>query len=285
MLRSELLKLRKGGFLLLVLAVMAAISFWASTREAGERYGLMTATQFIGYYESQRLSLQYSAMDTANYWNLDRREIEPRVNDLYDLAMETHGEQFNRLLNINLGTVFFSLFFAAYYIGMDFKSRQWNNALYIGHSRTSIFFSRITAYYVIVLIFSIVNSGGLIAMYSADIVSRIGAANVMNAVGRRLLTDWALCSLPLLWVYLFKGAVFPAIAAVVSNLGILAVSYSLWRPEAVRGILMTGTTVVPMASRHLPPSSLYHLPSAVPSAVIAACVVLGWLRFARCDLR
>ncbi|MDR2360125.1 MAG: hypothetical protein LBD85_02440 [Oscillospiraceae bacterium] len=285
MLRSELLKLRKGGFLLLVLGFMTVVSVWASTREAGERYGLMTATQFISYYRAQQLSLNYAAMDTAYYWGLDIYEMVPRVSDFYDLAMETHEEQFNRLLNVNLGSILFSLAFAAHYIGMDFKSRQWNNALYIGHSRTLIFFARVIAYYGIALIFSLINSGVLIAMYSADIVSEIGAASVIAAVGKRLLVDWSLCSLPLLWVYLFKGAVLPAITSVISNLGIFVLSYIFWKPEEVRGVLMTGTTVITMAARHLPQSSLYHLPGVILMTVIGACIAMGWLRFLSCDLR
>jgi len=284
MLKAEAKKILGGKFLILVLVCMTLISFLITTREAAMKYGLMTASEFIGYYEQQNINLVFAKGHAAVFWNIDRDWVDENIQEYYQLAMATHNEQFNRLLGVNLGMLVLAAFLGPYYIGMDFKTRVWNNALYVGKSRTKVFLSRMVGYYVIVSIISLIISFILISVYAGSIFSKLPALEIVLSLGRRLIVDWAIMSVPILFIFLFKGAVFPCIATIIVNITTWFAINKIWEPTAEVPLVMDAQAVTPLKPEQLPRMSLYSANFGIIIAVLAFCLVLAWIRFLYCDL-
>jgi len=175
------------------------------------------------------------------------------------------------------------VFFAPYYIGMDFKTRLWNNALYVGKTRTEVFFSRMLAYYAIVAMMSVVVTFFLIVMYAASIFSKVSPSVILGAFGKRILVDWAIMSIPIVWVYVFKRAVYPAFAIIATNILVIAYTFKRFAPE-VSAPMAVGQMITILRIENLPSSSLYQQNAALLFAFAAVCVLLAWRRFSSCDL-
>jgi ABC-type transport system involved in multi-copper enzyme maturation permease subunit len=175
-------------------------------------------------------------------------------------------------------------FLTPYYIGMDFKTRVWNNALYTGRSRTAVFFSRLLAYYVIVAILSLLTSLGLIAMFSGTIFIRAALGYILVTLLKRLLVDLMIMTVPVLFIFLFKGAIFPSVSTLIVNLGAWFAINKIWGPIMEVPLRMESQSVSPLRPEQLPQLSLYSVSLWITAAVLVLCIVSAWVRFLRCDL-
>ncbi|MDR0819817.1 MAG: hypothetical protein LBN43_09650 [Oscillospiraceae bacterium] len=283
MLKAELLKFTKGKFLIFVSLMMVIISFYVSEREGASRYGLFTKTDILNYYDGNNIDLRMAASNVAKYWELDRDWVESQATDMFELAETIHEVQFSRLLNVSLGFILFASFFAPYYIGMDFKTRLWNNMLYVGYRRASIYWSRIVAYFTITILVSLITTFALIFLFAGTIFTKVSAGFIWASIFRKALFDAAIMSVPLVWIYLFKAAVFPSLIT-------LGIELAAWIGLVVYGAPLEtapesmSSVVTPLLPVYLPTFGLYDIPTYVPVIVIAVCVLIGWALFEHCDL-
>jgi hypothetical protein len=140
-------------------------------------------------------------------------------------------------------------------------------------------------YFAISAIFSLLSSFGLIVAYAITVFNILPASEIWLTILRKLLIDLAVMSLPLMWVFMFKGAVFPAVITLIESLAVWFSARAYGAPKVPKSAeaLMT-TALFPLRAENLPSWSLLKLPVYVPLAVIALVVGVSWLLFLKTDL-
>ena len=303
MLKSEFLKFTRSKFLTCVTLVMLVLTFIAGTREAEMRYGLLTNSQILSYYDGSSVSSVWPALRiTVTAWALDPEKAEQEIDVeraklpgnltvlqedsrlLLKVPNIVHEEQYKRMFNVSLGFILLATFFAPYYIGMDFATRLWNNKLYIGHSRASVYWSRWTMYLIIVALASLLTSLITIFMYAGTIFDKIPFSIIVNDLVRKFIFDMSIMSIPIIFIYLFKGAVFPSIITFVIGMSFWISTLVYGAPATAPVIAMT-PYATPVLPQYLPTFDIfYDIHIVVPVLIIAASAFLGWYFFERCDL-
>jgi hypothetical protein len=256
MLNTELRKIRHGGRLFIFIAAVCLLMFYGDTREASERYGLQTGGQMIDYYGTINAPISIAINHIANKWHLDAAELHSRVTSYYELSFEIEAPQFEHLGKPTLGFFAMAMFLAPYYIGMDFKARVFNNSLYAGHTRGSVYIARAGVYLALCALMSLIVSFALVLAYSASSLVNRSAIELLSYFAKRLLMDLAIMSIPLALVCAFRTVVYPALI----TLGICAV---VWF-----GFYTAGSAI----------------PLWLPCVVLPLCVAAAWFSFRRADL-
>ncbi|MDR0937446.1 MAG: hypothetical protein LBM98_12290 [Oscillospiraceae bacterium] len=256
MLNTELRKIRHGGRLFIFIAAVCLLMFYGDTREASERYGLQTGGQMIDFYGTINAPIAIAINHIANKWDLNAEELRGRITSYYELSFEIEAPQFKHLGKPALGFFAMAMFLAPYYIGMDFKARVFNNALYAGRTRASVFTARVGVYFALCAVMSVVVSFALVLAYSASMLGKLPAIELLSYFAKRLLTDLAIMSIPLALVCAFRTVVYPALI----TFGVCAIAWF--------GFYTAGSAI----------------PLWLPCVVLPLCIVASWLSFRRADL-
>jgi hypothetical protein len=269
--------------LIVVTLFMVVGAIFLSSREGAMRYGLFTSGDMFQFLESTHADHNRATQIVADYWRIDRDWIAQNSTNIVDIAFTTHGVQFSRLLNASLGFAILGVLFAPYYIGMDFKSRLWNNMLYVGHKRARIFSGRVIAYFTLVILFSLVTTFILIVQYSGTVFDKLPSSEIWSGILKKIVYDAAYMSVPLAFVYLFKGAVYPALCT-------LAVNGSIWiglnvygKPNETQAFSQSPVNL-PMKIDTLPSFNMTQVPIVAPALIIMISVALAYYFFKRADL-
>ncbi|MDR0857960.1 MAG: hypothetical protein LBN97_02905 [Oscillospiraceae bacterium] len=260
MFNTELRKIFHGGRLLLFIACICALTFYGDMREGSMRFGLQTATEMIDtflypQYPLPSVHLPIAIDAIAKKWDLDAADLHKRITSFYDLSNEIQAPQFEHLAKPTLGFFIMAVFFAPYYIGMDFKARAFNSSLYSGHTRSGVYFTKIAMYFALCAFMSIFATFALIIAYSASSFGTVPAGALLSLFAERLLIDLAIMSVPLALVFAFRAVIYPALI----TFGLCAL---IWLMNYSAGLVLSVWSII----------------------VLPLMVAAGWLFFRKADL-
>lgn len=269
--RSELYKLSRSIIVLIVIFVLIIANIFISTRPTDDE-PIMSSSEFVRTYEIYSLDL------VKSYLHMKDSE----ATDLAELFFETHPNQFRYVLHRNLGMLIITTVFAAYYIGMEYKSRSFNNALYVGRSRSTVYFSKVIAYYITAAVISIITVLAITQFCASRVFTQLPAEYVWRCILMYVLLDLGIMSVPLLFVFLFRSPVISGIASLIYSFIMLSsgpardgfFSFEPNRLKMLPDMWLQNTS-----------SELIMKGLAVPAAFIVVCVLLGWLSFSKTQFK
>jgi hypothetical protein len=207
---------------------------------------------------------------------------DSHAEDLYELSKELHPIQFRYVMHRNLAMLIFALIFAPFYIGMDFKSRAFNNSLYVGRSRTAVYLSRVVSYYVAAALMAFLSAVLLTVFNATAVFYMLPSSYIWRCIFLRVLLDMGIMSVPMLFAFLFRGPFFSGLCSLVYSL------ISILTGPAEKGILSFDPNSVKQLSGLWTigaSSDLLSKAVFVSLGFIAVCTFLGWICFKKVQLK
>ena len=221
--------------LLAALLVILAVDLFFSSRcpvtttNMYELPRLTTMGQFMSYAENSTMSVS-----TAKAFFKKRGQLEESdAADLIGVFQDVHPYQFRWVLSSRQGLLLIPLIFAVVFLALDFDRRSFNNALYMGHSRSSVFFAKLIFIFVVGFLINLIGICALTGIFAGTVYSRLPAGYVWSRLALHALSDLALMAPPLLAVCLLRKTV-------------LAVAFTV-----VYDLVLRFTTLLPMTAQDL----------------------------------
>ena len=235
LLRSHFYRFFHSGMLLAALLVILAVDLFFSSRcpvtttNMYELPRLTTMGQFMSYAENSTMSVS-----TAKAFFKKRGQLEESdAADLIGVFQDVHPYQFRWVLSSRQGLLLIPLIFAVVFLALDFDRRSFNNALYMGHSRSSVFFAKLIFLFVVGFLINLIGICALTGIFAGTVYSRLPAGYVWSRLALHALSDLALMAPPLLAVCLLRKTV-------------LAVAFTV-----VYDLVLRFTTLLPMTAQDL----------------------------------
>ncbi|NLO48410.1 MAG: hypothetical protein GX111_08850 [Clostridiales bacterium] len=269
--RSELYKLFRSLILLIMMLFLVVFNIFASSRS--------TDAEPIYSYTSLSNTFPMVSLDAV------KRTVglpDSQAEDLYELSKELHPLQFRYVMHKNLAMLLFTMIFAPFYIGMDFKSRAFNNAIYVGRSRSVVYLSRVVTYFIAAALMAFLSALLLTVFNATSVFHMVPSSYIWRSIFLRVLLDMGIMSVPMLFAFLFRGPFFSGLGALIYSLS------NVIAGPAEKGIL----SYDPNSIKQLP--GLWTIdasPALLTKAVlvslgfIAVCTFLGWVSFRKMQLK
>ena len=220
LLRSHFYRFFHSGMLLAALLVILAVDLFFSSRcpvtttNMYELPQLTTMGQFMSYAENSTMSVS-----TAKSFFKKRGQLEESdATDLIGVFQDVHPYQFRWVLASRQGLLLIPLIFAVVFLALDFDRRSFNNALYVGHSRSKVFFAKLIFIFVVGFLINLIGICALTGIFAGTVYSRLPALYVWSRLALHALSDLALMAPPLLAVCLLRKTVLAVAIAVVYDL-------------------------------------------------------------------
>ena len=246
LLRSHFYRLFHSGILLVALLVILAVDLFFSSRcpvtttNMYELPRLTTMGQFMSYAENSTMSVS-----TAKAFFKKRGQLEESdATDLIGVFQDVHPYQFRWVLSSRQGLLLIPLIFAVVFLALDFDRRSFNNALYIGHSRSSVFFAKLIFIFVVGFLINLIGICALTGIFAGTVYSRLPAGYVWSRLALHALSDLALMAPPLMAVLLLRKTVISGALIVVYDL-ILRFTHLLPMTEQDLDIWAQGADMTP----------------------------------------
>ncbi len=268
LLRSEFYRLIRSSLRLIAIFVILVADIFLSTRcevTGANMYQLpelCTMSQFTKYAENARLDVRGAVKFFVQKGKLEDSQAE----DIIGVFQDTHPWQFRWVLASQKSVLAFPLIFAMAFLALDLERRSLNNLFYVGHSRDSVYFSRLIFLFVMGFLVSLVGICAITGIYAGTVFSRLPKAYVWSRLMIHALMDAAIMAPPLLLVLLVRKTV-------VSGAVILVYDFVL---------RFAGFTRLDM-SRWAQGESL-ALPAVLSAVCILVCAAAGWFAFRRTRL-
>ena len=272
--RSEFYKLSRSLIILIMMFVLIILNVFISSRNSDNRFTMQlhTASTFTFAYSEFKLESVKKIIELP----------DSQATDLGELFLDTHPRQFQIVLSRNLGMMLIMMIFASYFIGMEFKSRSFNNALYVGRSRSIVFFAKVLSYYFAVALMGLVSILLLTQFYASAVFTNLPSSYVLRCIFTRVLLDMGIMSLPMLFAFLAKGPAISGILSLIYSGTMLAVGptregFFSFDPNIIKQLPALWTQEAA--------SALIGKSVLVPLGFIVVCVLLGWLHFYKMELK
>ncbi len=270
-LKSEFYRMLHSSIMwIALLAILAADLFLSSrcpvtTTNMYELPRLTTMGQFMSYAENSTMSV-----GTAISFFKKRGQLESSdATDLIGVFQDVHPYQFRWVLASRRGLLVIPLVFAVVFLALDFDRRGFNNALYIGHSRSRVFFAKLIFLFVMGFLINLIGICALTGIFAGTVYTRLPAGYVWSRLALHALSDLALMAPPLMAVCLLRSTVLA---------GGLIVVYDL---------ILRFTTILPMTKQDLDlwaqggntvPVLLWSL------GILLVCAAVSWVFFRKARL-
>lgn len=271
LLRSHVYRFFHSGMLLVTLLVILAVDLFFSSRcpvtttNMYELPRLCTMGQFMSYAENSTMSVS-----TAKAFFRKRGQLEESdAADLIGVFQDVHPYQFRWVLSSRQGLLLIPMFFVLVFLALDFDRRSYNNALYIGYSRSSVFFSKLIFIFTVGFLINLVGICALTGIFAGTVYTRLPVGYVWSRLALHALSDLALMAPPLLAVCLLRRTVIS---------GTLIVVYDL---------ILRFTTILPMTEQDLDvwaqgadaaPMLLWSL------GILVVCAAVSYVSFRKAKL-
>ncbi|MBR3554612.1 MAG: hypothetical protein IKN89_01745 [Oscillospiraceae bacterium] len=271
LLRSHFYRFFHSGMLLVALLVILAIDLFFSSRcpvttaNMYELPRLTTMGQFMSYAENSTMSVS-----TAKAFFKKRGQLEESdATDLIGVFRDVHPYQFRWVLSSRQGLLLIPLIFAVVFLALDFDRRSFNNALYTGHSRSSVFFAKLIFIFAVGFLINLIGICALTGIFAGTVYTRLPALYVWSRLALHALSDLALMAPPLLAVCLLRKTVFAVAFTVVYDL------------------ILRFTTLLPMTAqdldiwaqgRNMTPTLLWSL------GILLVCTAVSYVVFRKVKL-
>lgn len=257
-LRREFYKLFHSPLILIAMAAVLALNVYISSR-----VDVMGAGEFLQTYEDFQLETVKRMVGLP----------DSAATDLYELYLDTQPRQFCLLMIDRLAMILVCAVLPAVMICGDFRRRSFNNGIYTGVSRTSLYFSKILVFYIsaAVVLFA---SGLLLTQFFADSVfSRLPASYVWGRLLLHLLLDLGIISVPMLLAFLVRRP-FPA---ALCGLAWTTATYFAKLSFESNGVKASQALWV---QGPVPASAVI-----IPVCAVVVSVLVGWLCFIEAKLK
>ena len=220
LLRSHFYRFFHSGMMLAALLVILVADLFFSSRcpvtttNMYELPRLTTMGQFMSYAENSTMSVS-----TAKAFFKKRGQLESsEATDLMGVFQDVHPYQFRWVLASRQGLLLIPLIFAVVFLALDFDRRSFHNALYIGHSRSTVFFAKLIFIFAVGFLINLIGICALTGIFAGTVYTRLPAAYVWSRLMLHALSDLALMAPPLLAVCLLRRTVFSVAFIVVYDL-------------------------------------------------------------------
>ncbi len=220
LLRSHFYRLFHSGMLLVMLLVILVIDLYVSSRcpvtttNMYELPRLCTMSAFTTYAESSTMSVS-----TAISFFKKRGQLESSdATDLIGVFQDVHPYQFRWVLSSRQGLLLIPLVFTVFFLALDYERRDFNNALYIGRSRTQIFFAKLILVFAVGFFISLIGICALTGIFAGTVYTRLPAGYVWSRLALHALSDLALMAPPLMVICLLRKVVLSVAFTVVYDL-------------------------------------------------------------------
>ena len=269
--KTELYKISRSIIVLIIMVALIMLNIFIASRSTDEE-PIYSSGGFVTYFEDFQL-------DTVKkYVNLENSKAET----LSDLFWETHPIQFKYVLHRNLGMLFITMIFASYYIGMEFKSRSFNNSIYIGKSRNTVFLSKALVYYLAAALVSFLSVIVAIQFCASRVYELLPVYYVWRCILMYVLFDLGIMSVPLFFVFLFRN---PALSGIASLLYSAIVNIKGPASEGLFSYEPNCLKMLPDIWNQAAPQELITKGIIVPIAFIAVFSALGLISFRKAQLK
>jgi len=201
-----------------------------------------------------------------------RKRGQLETSDAEDLAgvfQDVHPYQFRWVLASRQGLLLIPLVFACAFLMLDFMRRSFNNALYVGHSRNRVYFSKLVFLFITGFLVCLIGICALTGIYAGTVYTRMPAGYVWSRLFMHALSDLALMAPALLAVCLLRNAVL-AVAVI-----------------AVYDLILRFTPVLPMTRQDLDVWALGgNLTGTLlwSIGILLVCAAAGFLYFRKAKL-
>jgi hypothetical protein len=269
--RAEFYKLSRNLAVLSLMLVLVLLNIYMSSRSTDQE----------PIYSYTTLSNTFETLSIESVKKIVGLP-DSQAEDLFELSQELHPIQFQYMMHKNLAMLIFTVIFASFYIGMDFKNRSFNNALYIGRSRVSIYLSRVVVYYFAVALMAFLSALLLTFLNATTVFQRLPASYVWRCIFQRVLLDMGIMSLPMLFAFLFRGPFFSGLCSFIYSL-----IHALSDPAETGLLSIDPNSVKQLSGLWIPGASPDLVTKAVLVSVafIAVSVLLGWVSFRKMQLK
>ncbi len=220
LLRSHFYRLFHSGMLLVMLLVILVIDLYVSSRcpvtttNMYELPRLCTMSAFTTYAESSTMSVS-----TAISFFKKRGQLESSdATDLIGVFQDVHPYQFRWVLSSRQGLLLIPLVFTVFFLALDYERRDFNNALYIGRSRTQVFFAKLILVFAVGFFISLIGICALTGIFAGTVYTRLPAGYVWSRLALHALSDLALMAPPLMVICLLRKVVISVAFTVVYDL-------------------------------------------------------------------
>ncbi len=215
LLRAHFYRLFRSGMLLVTLLVILVADLFFSSRcpvstaNLYELPRLCTMSQFTSYAENSNMSVS-----TAIAFFKKRGQLESSdATDLMGVFQDVHPYQFRWVLSSRQGLLLIPLIFSLVFLGLDLQRRSFNNALYIGHSRSGVFFAKLIYLLAVGFLINLLGICALTGIFAGTVYTRLPAAYVWSRLSLHALSDLALMAPALLLAVLLGHKPVIAVAA------------------------------------------------------------------------
>lgn len=271
LLRSEFFRLSRSIFLLLTVLVLLVADIFLSSRvevtttNLYDLPELCTMSQFTSFAENSKMS----PVSAIKFFQKRGQLTESSAEDLTGVFQDVHPYQFRWVLSSTRAVLAFPIVFMLVFLARDFRSRSFNNALYVGAKRGAVYCSKAIYLFVMMFLISLLGICALTGIYAGTVFSRLPSGYVWSRLLLHALADCALAAPVLLACCLVRNMVLSAVFALAWD---ISLRYLEWLP--ITGMELSvweqGGNVLPIL--------LWSV------GLIAVSAVGGWLVFRKARL-
>lgn len=266
LMRADFYRLFRSAPLLIALLVMLVGDLYASSRvdvTTENMYDLpmlCTMSAFNSYAERTNMSL-----NGAKNFFIKRGQLESSdAEEVTEVFRDVMPYQFRWVLASTRGMLFLPALFTAFFLLMDRQRRNARNALYVGHSRSILYISRILFLFLVCFCVSLLGILLLAGIYAGAVFTRLPSLYVWSRLLLHALRDCALVA-PALLLGLVLTNLFFCAAAIAA--------YSVFlRFIPLHPLTRFDLDIWAQGSGYVP-TLLISL------GILALCAVLGWVYY------
>ena len=271
LLRAEFYRLWRSAPLLIALLVTLVGDLFVSSRvdvTTENMYDLpmlCTLSEFNSYAERTTMSV-----NGAKNFFIKRGQLESSdAEEVSEVFRDVMPYQFRWVLASTRGMLFIPALFTAFFLIRDRQRRNARNALYVGHSRSSLYFSRALFLFLMCFCVSLLGILLLTGIYAGAVFTRLPALYVWSRLLLHALRDCALVAPALLLGLIIPNLFFcaAALAAYCVFLRFIPL-HPLTRFDL--DIWAQGSGFVPTL--------------LISLGILALCAFLGWVYYRRARL-
>ena len=236
--KSELYHLTHSSVLIVAVLVLLVCDLFMSSRSKvteQNMYDLPELTTMGGYLNFYQTDDNVSS---AKYTFIKRGAFtESDAVDLIGVFNDAAPYQFRWILASNKGMLAIPLIVVLVFLAGVFPARSVNNAIYVGKTRSSIFFAKYIFLLILTFVISFIGILLLTVIYAGAVFRTLSPVYVFGCMLLHAFADTALISLTFLFAFLLRNMFLTGVFSLVYCLLIRFTSF-IW-PAAIKSNMAT----------------------------------------------